>query len=151
MLNEAQCLIFLVRHDGFGLGCLVGLAGKVQQAVRQDAQQFVVSSSAYLGGVGLNHIPRDEYITVDAMRRGVVERDDIRIEIMVQKLTVHRQFFLVGAEDIGQFAYSKAVARRYFLQPSAKHRLLLFDERYALFAERTIMDEMNHFIFFMSS
>ena len=144
MLNEAQCLVLFVRHDGFGLGCLVGLAGKVKQTMRQDAQQFVVSSSAHLGCIGLNHIPRDEYITVDAMRRGVVERDDIGVEVVAQELTVHRQLFLVRTEDVCQFTYGKTIACCYFLQPSAEHRRFMLNQRYALVAKGTVMDEVYH-------
>ena len=53
---------------------------------------------------------------------------------MSEELAVDCQFFVVGAEDICQFAYLEVVLRSHLLEPALQACLLIVDERYPLIA-----------------
>ena len=68
------------------------------------------------------------------MRCCVVKRDNIGVIVMSEELAVDCQFFVVGAEDICQFAYREVVLRSHLPEPALQTCLLMVDERYPLIA-----------------
>ena len=74
--------------------------------------------------IGAYGIKADEEVTAKAVAFTVVESDDICVIIVLQILAVHFEYFLVRAEDIGDFTDSFSVSGGYGFYPFRGFTLL---------------------------
>ena len=125
-------------HLGFGVGGFVALSGEMEHAMNEDAEQLPVKSGADHLGIRTDGIQRDEDIAVEGGGSGVIKSDDIRVIIMAEELTVHRQFTFVRAEDIIDIADRKTIVGRYGTYPSCY--LALIQRRHV----NILADILNH-------
>ena len=104
-MQAAESIFLFGGHLGFGFGRLVGLPCEMQQAVDNDAMQFVKKWCAHLFGVAGYRVQRNINIAVHTRARGIIKGDDIRIIVVLQELTVYCQNLLVVAEYIIEVAH----------------------------------------------
>ena len=66
--------------------------------------EFLVVGSVEGFGISLHRVETDKQVAGDLIAARVIERDDIRIIIMLEVLAVYFQNLLVGAEDVADIA-----------------------------------------------
>lgn len=108
-MQAAERIFLFSSHLCFGFGRLVGLPCEMQQAVDNDAMQFVEKWRTRLFGVAGYRVQRNINIAVHARTRAIIKGDDVRIIVVLQELAVYRQNLLIVAEDIVEVAYCKAI------------------------------------------
>ncbi len=124
IVQLAEGLVLFGGHLRLGLRRLVALPRQVEDAVYEDAVQLVHERHIRLYGIRTHRVYRDEDIAVEGGWRGVVERDDIRVVVMPEELTVDLQLPLVGTEDIIDVPYGKTVPGGYRLNPLCRSALV---------------------------
>ena len=111
----------------FGLAAYGLVSGvlwhKVKHTVNHHTQQLFLISLAEHFGIAAHRVERDKHISGDSAARGVVESDNIGVVIVLQKLAVHFQDFLIVAEDIGKRAHRLIESAGDSLNPAA-HSLI---------------------------
>ena len=104
-----KCVFLFGGHLGLGFWRFVSLTSKMQQAVDNDAMEFVKESGSYLLGIGRHSIKRNVYIAIHARTRAIIKGDDVGIVVVLEKLLIDGKDLLVVAEDIVEVAYRVAV------------------------------------------
>ena len=84
-----QCFVFCGFHDFAFSRPLVIDAAKMQYAVYDYAVEFRLIRRIELFGVGAYRVQADEQIARQFLAFAVVERNDVRLIIMLQVLAVH--------------------------------------------------------------
>ena len=104
-------VLFLV-HDGFGFRGLVALSGEVQNAVDDDAVQFVGKRFAELLCIGADCVKADDDVSVEQRQCAAVKSDDVGVVVVPEKLPVNGEDVLIVAKQVVDIACPAAVRRR---------------------------------------
>lgn len=94
-VKEGQSLILVAFHHLPFSGTLVVDAAQMQHAMYYDAMELTVIALPYPGGIAAHSVKGDDHVTADAILLAIRERDDVRIIVMSQELTIHIQNMLV--------------------------------------------------------
>ena len=136
--NFGECILFFCGHLGLGFGCFVRLSCEMQQAVDDDAVQFVQECGTCLLGIGSHRIKGNINIAIYARARGIIKGNDNGIVVVLEKLAIDGQNLLVVAEDVVEFAYRVSVLSGYGFDP-------LFDfTEVDLWHVNIVVGEVNH-------
>lgn len=90
---------------------------QMQNSVDYDAHQFAPIWLTKLIGIGADSIERYDDIAGDCALVGIIESDYVGIVIMIEKLAVDLQYFLVVAEKVAYLPHSPALPGRYVDYP----------------------------------
>jgi hypothetical protein len=89
----------------------------MQNAMDDNSMQLFFIRAAKLFGVESHGVQTDEEVAGNALALAIVERDDVSIVVVLQVLSVHLEYLLVIAEDIGYLSHSLAIAVCHGLYP----------------------------------
>lgn len=117
VVKQSQSLVFSHSH----LLCLfvgeVVYTTKVQDAVNDNAKEFLVVGSGKLFRIGEHGVKRDERITREKIALAGVKANVVGIVVMTDKLTVDAQNLLVVHEDIVDGVHTLAITKGHLLYP----------------------------------
>ena len=118
-----QGFVFVGLHElAFPRSFIVD-AAEVEDTVDDGTVEFLVVGSVEGFGISLHRIEADKQVAGDLIAARVIERDDIRIIIMLEVLAVYFQNLLVGAEDVADIADLLTVCGGNLLYPVADRSL----------------------------
>lgn len=120
MWPQGEGGVLMLFHDLALTRSLVVDAAQVQYAVYDHATQLVVISHAALLSVAPDGVERNDHVTGDASRGGVVERDDVGIVVMAQELDVGLEDIGVVTEQVSESPRLPAMCARHCLNPSSQ-------------------------------
>lgn len=75
----------------------------MQGAVKNNPQHFTVVTGAQGGGIVFNPVCTDVHFGSNAFALAQVERNDIRVIIMLQVIAVYLEQVIIGAKNIADF------------------------------------------------
>lgn len=100
-------------------GAFVVNSAQVQNPVYYNPVQFLIVCSSHLFGIGSYGVYRYEHVAVYGAASAVVERYNVCIIIVLQKLPVYFQNALVVTKNIVQVPYPASVAQGNLVYPGA--------------------------------
>ena len=100
-------------------GALVVDAAEMQNAMNDDAVQFLIVREVKVLGIGTDGIQADEEVATDDCTFCVVKGDDICVIIVLQELTVDAQDFLVIHKDVCNFSHPASIRDSNSSDPSS--------------------------------
>ena len=115
----SECAFLFAGHLGACLGCLVGLSGQVDEAVDDDAMEFLFVGGTNHLGIAANGVERDENISVDRRFGGVVEGDGVGVVVVLEELPIDFELAFIRAKNVVNFAHLVAVVGRHDANPAA--------------------------------
>ncbi len=120
-----QGFVFVGLHElAFPRSFIVD-AAEVEDTVDDGTVEFLVVGSVEGFGISLHRVETDKQVAGDLIAARIIERDDIRIIIMLEVLAVYFQNLLVGAEDVADIADLLTVCGGNFLYPVADRSFLI--------------------------
>ena len=121
----------------------------MEDAVDDGTVEFLVVGSVEGFGISLHRVETDKQVAGDLIAARIIERDDIRIIIMLEVLAVYFQNLLVGAEDVADIADLLTVCGGNFLYPVADRSL--FDcRKLGVFRVECYCDIVILFMFYLT-
>ena len=89
----------------------------MQYAVYDDAVEFLFIVLTELFSIGTHGIKRYDEVAVDGVVVTIVEGYDVSIVVVLQKLAVDFEYFLIVAEEIAYLSHTHTVALCHALYP----------------------------------
>ena len=99
-----QCFVLVSLHDLAFSGAFVVDAAEVEDTVNDGTVELLIVGGVESFGISLYRVEADKQVSGDLVATGIVERDDIRIIIMLKVLAVYFQYLFIGAEDVADIA-----------------------------------------------
>ena len=123
-LAQGECLIFFRLHNLALSGTFVVDAAEVENAVDDDAVEFLFVGGTYVFGIRAHGVEGDEEVAADFISLRVVEGYDVGVIIVLEELTVDLQDFLIVHKDVSDGATTLAVCLCHGAYPSSGGRLV---------------------------
>lgn len=120
-----QCFILVSLHDLAFSGAFVVDAAEVEDTVNDGTVELLIVGGVESFGISLYRVEADKQVSGDLVATGIVERDDIRIIIMLKVLAVYFQYLFIGAEDVADIADFLPVCSGNLFYPIADCSLLI--------------------------
>ena len=97
---------------------------EMQEAVYDNAMEFVEESGSYLLGIALYCVKRDVDISIYACACSIIKGNDVGIVVVLEELAVNGKNLFVVAENIVEFANRKVVLGSYGTNPTLNLRIV---------------------------
>lgn len=98
-------------------GTFVVDTAQMQHAMHYHSVKLALVRFSYLFGIREDGIKRNEHIAAYHLATGVVESNDVGEIVMVKKLPVHLDDFIIVAEYIIQAAHNSSMFMSHFNNP----------------------------------
>ena len=122
--KKCECLILLRLHNLALSGTLVVNAAEVENAVDDDAVEFLFVGGTYVLGIRTHGVEGDKEVAADFIALRVVKGNDVRIIIVLEELAVDLQNLFIVHKDVGNGATTLAVRLCHGVYPSSGGRLV---------------------------
>lgn len=132
-LSRARARFFGGFHQLALARTLVIDATEVEDAMDDDAVEFVVVGFSEEFGIGAHGVEADHDVSIDDVFFIVVESDDIGIKVVTEVLVVDLEYLLVVNKHISHLAHTTSVAGSYGPDPGIGGALLYGGHAHALY------------------
>ena len=121
-----QCFVLVSLHDFAFSGAFVVDAAAVEDTVNDGTVEFLIVGGVESFGISLYRVEADKQVSGDLVATGIVERDDIRIIIMLKVLADFFQYFFLRGGEVVCICHFLSLFRGYHFFPHADCFLFLF-------------------------
>ena len=122
--EKCECLILFRLHNLALSGTLVVDAAEVENAVDNDAVEFLFVGSTYVLGIRTHGVEGNEEVATDFIALRVVKGNDVGVIIVLEELAVDLQNLFIIDKNVSNGATALAVRLCHGINPSRRCSLV---------------------------